>query len=77
MLAVVAPPVQITMWTQLVEDVEARFVVSVGEPFLGDGHADTGGDALAERTGRGLDAGNSMVLRMARGLAVVKTGTLP
>ena len=57
----------------VVEDVEARFVVSVGEPFLGDGHADTGGDALAERAGRGLDAGNPMVLRMARGLAVELT----
>ena len=42
----------------VVEDLEVRPVVAVGEPLLGDGHADAGGDALAQRTGRGLDAGD-------------------
>ena len=35
----------------------------------GHGHADRVADALAERTGRGLDAGGVAVLRVARGLA--------
>ena len=54
----------------VVEDVEARLVVAAGEPFLGDGHADAGGDALAQRAGRGLDARDPMVFRMPRRLAV-------
>ena len=36
---------------------------------LGHGHADRVGDALAERTGRGLDSGNQVVFGMARRLA--------
>ncbi len=54
----------------VVEDVEARLVVAAGEPLLGDGHADAGGDALPERAGGGLDAGDPMVLGMSRRLAV-------
>ena len=54
----------------VVEDVEVRFVVPVGEPFLSDGHANTRCDALAERSGRGLDAGDPMIFRMARRAAV-------
>ena len=37
-----------------------------GESALGDGHADRVGQALAERTGRGFDAGRQAVLRVAR-----------
>ena len=54
----------------VVEDVEARPVVAVGEPLLGDGHAHARGDPLPERTGGGLDARNPVVLGVARGLAV-------
>ena len=54
----------------VVEDLEARPVVAVGEPLLGDGHADAGGDALAERAGRRLDAGDPVVLGMPGRLAV-------
>ena len=53
----------------VVEDVEAGPIVAVGEPFLGDGHAHAGGDTLAERSGRGLDAGNQVILGMTRRLA--------
>src|SRR4029077_11509915 len=42
----------------VVEDFEARAIVAVGEPGLGDGHAHAGSDALPERTGRRLDSGN-------------------
>ena len=48
----------------------------VDQPFeahrqmgLGDGHADRGRQALAQRAGRGLDARLDMVLGMARGAA--------
>ncbi len=54
----------------VVEDVEVRFVVAVGEPFLSDGHANTRCDALAERSGGRLDAGDPMIFRMARRAAV-------
>ena len=57
----------------VVEDIEARVVVSVGEPFPGDGHADTGGDALSERAGRRLDSGHPMIFRMPRRFAVELT----
>ncbi len=54
----------------VVEHLEARPVVTAGEPFLRDRHADARGDALAERTGRGFDAGHPVVFGMPRGLAV-------
>ena len=54
----------------VVEDVEARPVVALGEPLLGDGHAHARGDALPERTGGGFDARNPVVLGVPRGLAV-------
>ena len=54
----------------IVEDVELRLVVAAGEPFLGDRHADAGGDALAQRPGGGFDARDPMVFRMPRRLAV-------
>ena len=37
-----------------------------GEPALRDGHADGVREALAERSGRRLDAGRQAVLRVAR-----------
>jgi hypothetical protein len=37
---------------------------------LGQRHADRGGNALAERPGRRLDAGRHEVLGMARGLRI-------
>jgi hypothetical protein len=36
------------------------------EVTLGDGHADRGGQALAERAGGGLDAGGVAIFRVAR-----------
>src|SRR6476660_5126874 len=38
----------------VVEDFETWFVVSVGDPFLGDGHADARRDTLSERAGGGF-----------------------
>ena len=49
--------------------VDRRVVALVeagGEHALAERHADRGGDALAERAGRGLDARDVAVLRMAR-----------
>src|ERR1700677_3098130 len=40
----------------IVKNFKARFVVTVRKPFLGDGHADAGGDALPQRTSSGFDA---------------------
>src|SRR6266496_5476692 len=54
---------------RVVEGVEARLVVAAREPALADRHAHAGGDALAERTGRGLDARDQVILRMAGRLA--------
>src|SRR5262249_45643947 len=41
-----------------------------GLPAAGDGHADAGGQALAERAGGGLDAAGPAVLRVAGAAAV-------
>ena len=57
----------------VVEQLEARTVVAIGEPALGDGHADAGGDALAERPGGRLDARHHPVFRMPGGLAAELT----
>ncbi len=54
----------------VVEDREVRTIEVVGEPGLGDRHADAGGDALAERPGRGLHAGYPVIFGMAGCLAV-------
>ena len=54
----------------VIEDVEARAVVSTGEPLLADGHAHAGGDALAERAAGGLDARHPVILGVPRSLAV-------
>src|SRR5262249_47446817 len=51
------------------EDLEVGTIVAVGEPPLGDGHAHAGGDALPERSGRGLDSRDQMVLGMTWSLA--------
>jgi hypothetical protein len=53
----------------VVEHLEARPVVAGGEPPLGDGHADAGGDALPERARGGLHPGDEVVLRMTRCVA--------
>ena len=53
----------------VVEEVEARLVVAAGEPLARDRHADAGGDALAQRAGGRLDAGDPVIFRMARRLA--------
>src|SRR6516164_6970999 len=55
------------------EDLEVGAIVAVGEPRLGDGHAHAGGNALPERTGRGLDSRDQMVLGMTWGLAAELT----
>src|SRR5207237_3301546 len=54
----------------VVEDFKARFVVSVGEPFLGDGHADAGCDTLSERASGGFHSRHPMIFRMAGRFAV-------
>src|ERR1051325_6902759 len=38
----------------VVEDFKTWFVISVGEPFLGDGHADARRDTLSEWAGGGF-----------------------
>ena len=53
----------------VVEEIEAGLVVAAGKPFARDGHADTGGDALTERTCRRLHAGDQMIFRMPRSFA--------
>src|SRR5262244_1594197 len=53
----------------VVEDLEVRAIVTVGEPRLGNGHADAGGDTLPKRSSRGLDPRNQVVLRMTWSLA--------
>src|SRR5262249_56388378 len=51
------------------EDLEVGAIVAVGEPRLGNGHAHAGGDALPERSGRGFDSRNQVVLGMTWSLA--------
>ena len=53
----------------VVEHLEAWFVVAIGEPPLGDGHADAGRDALAQRAGSRLHTRDQSVLRMPGSLA--------
>src|SRR5262245_43549576 len=54
----------------VVKDVEARPVVALGEPLLGDGHAHAGGHPLPEWTTGGLDARNPVVLGVTGGFAI-------
>src|ERR1700730_446057 len=51
------------------KDLEGGAIVAIGEPRLGDGHADAGGDTLPEWSRRGLDPRNPMVLGVTWGLA--------
>ena len=55
---------------QVVEDGVLGGVEAGGRHLGGDGHADEVARALAERPGRGLDAGGLAELGVARGLAV-------
>src|SRR5262249_44389520 len=54
----------------VVENVETRFVVPIGEPFPRNGHADTGGDALTKRSSSGFHTRNPMVFGVAGRLAI-------
>jgi hypothetical protein len=58
------------------EDLEVRPIVAVGKPRLGDGHANAGGNALAERSGGGFYTRHQMVLGVTRGLAAELTEVL-
>ena len=53
----------------VVEHRKVRPVEMLGEPAPGDRHADAVAAALAERPGRGLDAGGQVIFRMAGALA--------
>src|SRR5262245_56724460 len=59
----------------VIENVKARTIVVVGKPLLRQRHADAGGNALPERPGSGFDAGDPVVFRMSRSLAVELTET--
>jgi hypothetical protein len=54
----------------IIEESEIRSVEVPRQPIGGDRHADAGGDPLAERPRRRLDAGGQVVFRMTRTLAV-------
>ena len=54
----------------VVEDLKAGPVVPVGEPLLGDGHADARRNALSKWTGRRLNARNPVILGVPRSFAV-------
>src|SRR5262245_56982745 len=54
----------------IVEDRKVRLIVSMGKPFLADGHAHAGGDTLPEGPGSGLDTRDPVVLGVARRLTV-------
>src|SRR5215510_3048184 len=54
----------------VIENVKAWTIVAVGKPLLRQRHADARGNALPERTGSGFDAGDPVVFRMSRSLAV-------
>src|SRR5215471_7935523 len=53
----------------IIEDIKARAVIATRKPFPSDPHADTGGDALTQWTGRRLDPGDQVIFRMPRRLA--------
>src|SRR6267378_1633379 len=54
----------------VIEHIKAWAIVVVGEPLLRQRHADAGGNALTERTGRGFNARDPVVFRMSRSLTV-------
>src|SRR4029077_8529115 len=54
----------------VVENLKTWFVVSVGEPFLGDGHADAGRDTLSGRARRGFHSRHPLIFRVAGRFAV-------
>ena len=54
----------------VIDDVVALLVEAAGQRLFGNRHADGIGDALAERTGGGLDARGIAVFRVTRGLGV-------
>ena len=54
----------------VIEDFKTWSVVSVGEPFLGDRHADAGRDTLAERAGGGFYSRHPVIFRVAGRFAV-------
>src|SRR5262249_24988939 len=54
----------------VIENVKAWTIVAVREPLLRQRHPDAGGNALAERTSSGFDAGHPVVFRMSWSLAV-------
>jgi hypothetical protein len=53
----------------MIDERLSRPVELGGQPALGDGHPDAGGEALAQRPRGGLDAGRVAVFRMTGGLA--------
>jgi len=57
----------------VVEDFKTGFVVSVGEPFLGDSHAHAGRDTLSERASGGFHSRHPMIFRVAGRFAVELT----
>src|SRR5437868_7436422 len=57
----------------VVENLEARTVVTADQPFLRNSHSDTGGDALPEGTRRCFDTGHPVIFRMSWRLAVELT----
>src|ERR1051325_9916013 len=54
----------------VVENLEAGFIEAAGERLLADGHADARSNTLAQRTSRGLDARDPVVLGVTRRVAV-------
>src|SRR6478752_4049478 len=57
----------------VLENLKTWFVVSVGEPFLGDAHADAGRDTLSERAGGGFHSRHPMIFRVAGRFAIELT----
>src|SRR5208283_236048 len=54
----------------VIKNVEAGPVITAGQPLLCNAHADARGNTLAERTGRGFNARDPMILGMSRCFAV-------
>src|SRR5262245_47976885 len=57
----------------IVEDFEVGPIVTIGQPFLGEGHSHAGGHPLAQRTSRCFDTRDPMILRMSWSLAIELT----
>ena len=54
----------------IVEHLEIGLVVMGGQPLAGHRHADGGGDAIAQRAGRRLNAGRPAIFRVAGAAAI-------